>query len=138
MGLKEKILDVIGGPHVGAIATISEGKPAVRFMVITGFDDMTLIAGTMTTSRKVEHLKKIPHVAISIWSGKEYTDPYVVITAKGEVHGDLATKKKYWNPMFEQYFKAVDNPDYVILKFVASEIEYTTPATGAMEVWKRK
>ncbi len=107
-------------------------------MVLTGFDDMTLIAGTMTTSRKVEHLKKIPHVAISIWSGKEYTDPYVVITAKGEVHGDLATKKKYWNPMFEQYFKAVDNPDYVILKFVASEIEYTTPATGAMEVWKRK
>jgi general stress protein 26 len=138
MGLKEKILEVIGGPHVGAVATISGGKPAVRFMVLSGSDDMTLIGGTMTTSRKVDHLKKNPDVAVSIWSGKEYTDPYVVIQAKGEVHGDLATKKKYWNPMFEQYFKTVDNPDYVILKFTATEIEYTNPKTQAMEVWKRK
>jgi Uncharacterized stress protein (general stress protein 26) len=137
MGLKEKILAVIAGPHVSAVATISAGKPAVRFMVLSGSDDMTLIAGTMKASRKVEHLKKNPDVAISIWSGKEFTDPYVVIKAKGEVHEDLATKKKSWNPMFEKYFKTVDNPDYVILKFIASEIEYTTPDTGAMDVWKR-
>jgi general stress protein 26 len=137
MALKEKILEVISGPHVAAIATIASGLPAVRFMVLSGSDDMTLIGGTMKASRKVEQLKKNPHAALSIWSGKEFTDPYVVIRAKGTVHEDIATKKKYWNPMFEKYFKSVDNPDYVILKFTAEEIEYTSPATMGMEVWKR-
>ena len=137
MALKEKILAVISGPHPAAIATIDEGKPAVRFMVLTGFPDMTLVGGTGTSSRKVAQLKKDPNAAIAIWSGKEFTDPYVRIRAKGEVHEDLATKKKYWNPMYEQYFKKVDNPDYVVLVFTAGEIEYTDPSAMGMEIWKR-
>lgn len=137
MALKEKILQVIGGMHPAAIATVDRGLPAVRFMVLTGFDDMTLVGGTMKASRKVEQLRKNPNAAIAIWSGKEFTDPYVVIQAKGEVHEDLATKKKYWNPMYEQYFKKVDNPDYVVLVFTAEEIEYTDPPTMGHETWTR-
>ena len=137
MALAEKILAVIGGPHPAAIATIDQGKPAVRFMVLTGFPDMTLVGGTGTSSRKVAQLKKDPNAAIAIWSGKEFTDPYVRIRAKGEVHEDLATKKKYWNPMYEQYFQRVDNPDYVVLVFTAEEIEFTDPKTMSMETWKR-
>jgi general stress protein 26 len=137
MALAEKILKVIGGPHPAAIATIDQGRPSVRFMVLTGFPDMTLVGGTGKASRKVAQLRKNPDAAIAIWSGKEFTDPYVRIRAKGEVHEDLATKKKYWNPMFEQYFKKVDNPDYVVLVFTAEEIEYTDPPTMGMETWKR-
>jgi general stress protein 26 len=137
MALKENILAVTGGPHVAAVATIDDGKPAVRFMVLNGFDDMTFVGGTMKSSRKVVQLKKNPGTAISIWSGKEFRDPYVVMKAKGEVHEDLETKKKYWNPMFEQYFKSVDNPDFVVLKFVAGEIEYIAEGMTSMEVWKR-
>jgi len=137
MALKEKILEVIGGPHVAAIATVTAGLPAVRFMVLNGFPDMTLVGGTMKNSRKVEQLKKNPRAAIAIWSGKEFSDPYVVIKAKAEIHEDLTTKKKYWNQMYEQYFKSVDNPDYMILRFTATEIEYTGPRMMGMEVWKR-
>jgi general stress protein 26 len=95
------------------------------------------VGGTGKASRKVAQLRKNPNASIAIWSGKEFTDPYVVIRAKGAVHEDLATKKKYWNPMYEQYFKSVDNPDYVILVFTAEEIEYTDPPTMSMETWKR-
>jgi general stress protein 26 len=137
MALKEKILEVIGGPHPAAIATIDRGMPAVRFMVLNGFPDMTLVGGTMKASRKVEQLGKNPNAAIAIWSGKEFTDPYVVIQAKGEVHEDVQTKKKYWNPMFEQYFKSVDNPDFVVLVFTAREIEYHGPNMAMPEFWKR-
>jgi general stress protein 26 len=136
MALKENILKVIGGMHPAAIATIDQGKPAVRFMVLTGFPDMALVGATMKASRKVPQLRKNPNAAIAIWSGKEFTDPYVRIRAKGEVHEDLATKKKYWNPMMEQYFKTVDNPDYVVLVFTAEEIEYTAPP-AMPETWKR-
>jgi general stress protein 26 len=138
MALAEKILKVIGGMHPAAIATIDKGMPAVRFMVLTGFPDMTLVGGTGRPSRKVEQLRKNPNAAIAIWSGKEFTDPYVVIKARAKVHEDLQTKKKYWNPMYEQYFKTVDNPDYVVLVFTAEEIEWTDPPTMKMETWKRE
>ena len=84
MALKENIQKVIGGMHPAAIATIDQGKPSVRFMVLTGFPDMTLVGATMKTSRKVAQLRKNPDTSIAIWSGKEYTDPYVTIQAKGE------------------------------------------------------
>jgi general stress protein 26 len=137
MALKEKILDVIVGPHPAAVATLDEKRPAVRFMVLTGFPDMTLVGGTMKNSNKVAQLKKDPDTAISIWSGKEYTDPYVEIRAIGKIHEDLPTKKKYWNPMFAQYFKTVDNPEYVVLVFTADEITYHGPSMSSLEFWKR-
>lgn len=137
MVLKDKIMNVIGGPHPAAIATIANGKPAVRFMVLTGFEDMTLVGATGKQSNKVAQLKKNPDAAISIWSGKEFTDPYVEIMAKGEVREDLATKKKYWNPMYEQFFKTVDNPEYVVLVFSALEIKYLSMASMQPEIWKK-
>jgi general stress protein 26 len=106
-------------------------------MVLNGFEDMTLVGGTLKVSNKVSQIRKNPDAAIAIWSGKEFSDPYVGIKAKGEIHEDLATKKKYWNPMFQQYFKSVDNPDYVILKFTAEEIVYHGPNMAMPEIWKR-
>jgi general stress protein 26 len=137
MDLKEKILEVIGGPHTAAVATLDGKMPAVRFMLLKGFPDMTLVGGTMKSSRKVAQLEKNPDVAIAVWSGKEYTDPYVEIQAHGKIYTDTATKKKYWNPMFIRYFKSVDNPDFVVLVFTASEITYYIPSMESRDVWKR-
>ena len=137
MALKEQILEVISGPHPAAVATIDGKMPAVRFMVLAGFPDMTFVGATMKSSKKVDQLKKNADTAISIWSGKEFSDPYVEIKAKGKIHEDIPTKKKYWNPMFEQYFKSVDNPDFVVLVFTASEIVYHGKNMMTMEVWKR-
>jgi general stress protein 26 len=106
-------------------------------MVLNGFPDMTLVGGTLKASRKVAQLRGNPDASITIWSGKEYTDPYVAIRAKGEVREDLATKKKYWTPDWVPFFQKVDNPDYVALVFTAEEIEYTDPPTRIRETWKR-
>lgn len=137
MVIKDKIMEVIGGPHPAAVATIADGKPAVRFMVLAGFEDMTLVGATGKQTNKVAQLKKNPDTAISVWSGKEFSDPYVEMIAKCEVHEDLATKKKYWNPMYEKFFKSVDNPDYVVLIFSAREIKYISMGTMESETWKR-
>ncbi len=98
MPLKAQIMEVINGPHVAAVATLDGKLPAVRFMVLAGLPDMTLVGATMKSSKKVEQLKKNPDTALAIWSGKEYSDPYVEIKAKGKVHEDIATKKKYLEP----------------------------------------
>jgi general stress protein 26 len=137
MALKENILEVVGGPHPAAVATLDGKKPAVRFMVLAGFPDMTLIGATMKNSKKVEQIKKNPDAALAIWSGKEFSDPYVEISARGMIHEDIATKKKYWNPMFEQFFKSPENPDFVVLMFTAQEITYHGKNMSGTEVWKR-
>ena len=136
MTLKDNISNVIAGQHVAALATISDGKPEVRFVVLEGQPDLTLVGATMKVSRKVQQIRNNPVVGISIWSGKEYSDPYIVFRGKAEIHEDLETKKKYWNPMYEQYFKTVDNPDYVVMLFVPGEIEYIAPGSMQPEVWK--
>ena len=135
MALKDDILKVMGGMHVAAVATVADGKPAVRFMALNGFDDLTLVGGTMKTTRKVGEIRKNQDVALSIWSCKEFSDPYVVIQARGTVHDDTATKKKYWNPMYEQYFQSPENPSFVILKFVPLKIECYHDST--MDIWEK-
>jgi len=137
MTLEEKILQVIGGTHAAAVATIDQGKPAVRFVMLTGSPDMTLVGATITNSRKVAQLRKNPDASIAIWSCREYTDPYVTIQAKGEVHDDLPTKKKYWNPGMEPYFGSPENPDFVFLVFRAGEVEYHDSVMALPEFWKR-
>jgi general stress protein 26 len=134
MSLKEDILKVTGGERVAAVATIQEGKPAVRFMALIGLDDLTLIGATMKSSRKVEQIKKNPEVSLTIWSGKNFSDPYVMIQGKALVHEDLETKKKFWNPKMEVYFQKPENPEYVVLKFVPQRIEYYHDMN--MEVWE--
>ena len=137
MALKEKILEVAGGPHVAAIATITMGMPAVRFMVLTGFDDMTFVGGTMKSTRKVAQAEEESRCGHRHLVGKGVYRSLRRDQGTGEVHEDLKTKKKYWNPMFEQYFKSPDNPDFVVLVFTAKEIEYHGPNMMEPETWER-
>jgi general stress protein 26 len=135
MALKDKILKVMGGEHVGAVATINGDMPAVRFMSLEGYEDLMLVGATMKSSRKVEQIRSNPNVAISIWSCREYTDPYVVIRATATVHDDMETKQKYWNDMRAKYFERVDNPEYVVVTFTPLTIEYAD--MSGMEIWER-
>jgi len=137
MELRDKILEVTGGPHTAAVATLDGNLPSVRFMLLIGYPDMTLVGATGKSSKKIAQLQKNADVAIAIWSGKKITDPYVEIRARVKILDDTATRKKYWNPAFVPYFKSVDNPDLVILYFTASEITYYVPSMSRKDVWRR-
>ncbi len=135
MALKDDILEVMRGEHVAAIATVADGWPAVRFMALVGLDDLSLIGATMKSSRKIEQIRKNPEAALSIWSGKSYADPYVVIQSKAEIHEDQETKRKFWDPKLEPYFQNPENPNYIVLKFVPERIEYYHGMN--MDLWGR-
>ena len=140
MGLKDRILDVIRGTHVAAVATVGErGAPAVRHMVLTGFDDLMLAGGARAGSDTVAQLRRTPYAGIAIWSQKAFTDPYVQMQALGGVHEDRATKLEYWEPAWERYFGPADNPEVVVLLFRPESIEYYDPkALVTPEVWRRE
>jgi general stress protein 26 len=104
-------------------------------MALMGFNDLSLIGATMKNSRKVLQIIKNPNVALSIWSGKSFSDPYMVIQGKAEVYEDLETKKKYCNPKLEAYFQNPENAKYAVLKFVPQKIEYHDQMSK--EIWER-
>ncbi|MGD0954812.1 MAG: hypothetical protein ABR985_20910 [Methanotrichaceae archaeon] len=52
MALNDNILEVMRGEHVAAVATVTDGRLAVRFMALVGLDDLSLIGGTMKTVQK--------------------------------------------------------------------------------------
>ncbi|MGA9097472.1 MAG: pyridoxamine 5'-phosphate oxidase family protein [Methanotrichaceae archaeon] len=135
MALKDSILEVTRGEHVAAVATVADGRPAVRFMALVGLADLSIIGATMKSSKKVEQIRKNPEVALSIWSGKSFADPYVVIQSKAEIYEDLETKKKFWDPKLESYFQNPENPNYVVLKFMPQRIEYYHEMS--MDLWER-
>ena len=133
MKLETKILEVIRGPKLAALATVKEegGKvlPVVRYIVAMGFETLSLMAATRKSSEKVQHIKKNPNISLTIWSGKDLipedlTKPYVVIKGKAELIDDQETKNKFWNPYLENHFNGINDPEYGLLKFVPNSIEY--------------
>ncbi len=133
--LHERILEVMGGEHVAAIATVADGMPAVRFMTLIGHEDLSLVGATAKASRKVRQIREKPDVALAIWSCREFTDPYVRIQSRGEIHEDRGTKQRYWNPRWDSFFQSPPNPEFVDLRFIPRTIEYYR--MGTLEVRDR-
>jgi general stress protein 26 len=144
MELDIKILEVIRGPKLAALATVKEesGKvlPVVRYIVTMGFENLNLMAATRKSSGKVQDIKKNPNISLTIWSGKDLipedlTKPYVVIKGKAELIDDQEAKNRFWNPYLENHFNGINDPEYGLLKVVPDSIEYYHGNT--VNVWTK-
>lgn len=138
--LKDKILEVISGPRIAAVATAVE-NPRVRYMVTVGFEDLTLKAATRRSSTKISQISKNPNVSLTIWSGEGMKDvgegkPYIIMEALASIVDNAEAKKEFWNPTLEKHFKGPEDPEYVLLNFKPRRIEYYNPAKGEMDVWE--
>ncbi len=138
MTLTDRILELIEGPKIAAVATVNEESgqilPAVRYMVTTGLGDLTLMAATNKSTRKIKQIKKNQNVALTIRKEGDFSNPYVIIRAQAEIHDDLVSKRSFWNPSLEKRFDGPEDPNYVVLKYTPSIIEYYHE--GKVDVWR--
>jgi general stress protein 26 len=138
VALKDQIMEVIKGQNVAAVATIKEENsqflPAVRYMLISGMDDLTLMAATTSSSRKVNQISKNENVSLTVWGGRDLGDPYVVISAKAEIHEDIVTKRGFWLPGFDTIWKGPEDPEFTVIRFIPYLIEYCHG--WKVDVWK--
>ncbi|MFA6079025.1 MAG: pyridoxamine 5'-phosphate oxidase family protein [Candidatus Omnitrophota bacterium] len=126
--LKDRILDVIKGAHLATLATISEGKPAARYMVIHQDDGLNLYTVTFANSRKVKQISQNNNVYVLIGGEpKNYQAPYVNIQATAGVLSDPETKKRCWSESLKSYFSGPEDPNYVVIKITSQVIEYMAP-----------
>jgi general stress protein 26 len=138
MDLADKIFEVIRGVNIAAVATLGSVMypvPRVRYMITVGYPDLTLKAATRKNSPKISQIKDVPKACVAIWSGKsleEITKPYVIMDTNVEIIEDERLKRKFWNPVFENFLSGMDS-EYVILEFKPYSIEYWE--NGKMEKW---
>ena len=134
--LRDKILDVIKGAHLATLATVNDGKPAARYMVIKQDDGLNLYAVTYANSRKVRQISQNNNVYVLIGGEpKNYQAPYVNIQATAGVLSDAATRKRCWNETLKSYFSGPDDPNYVVIRIAPQFIEYMAPNAHCPETY---
>jgi len=121
--LKEKILKVFEGKKLGCLATIREGKPWVRYVMVSskGFD-VYFTSGF--SAKKIKDIENNNNVHITFgFEPSNYASPYVQVAGTAEVITDDNVKKEFWNDMLKVYFKGPDDPDYCVVKVKPDLIE---------------
>lgn len=135
--LKNKILEVIKQSKLGSVATIKDGKPWVRYMVIQHDENLTLYTATFSSSRKVEQINKNNNVHVTVGGDpKNLQTAYVNIQATAKVLTDSGTKKKYWCDMLKAYFSGQEDPNYVVIKIFPEIVEYMAPGAHQPEIYQ--
>ena len=137
--LKAKILDIIGKPVLGALATITEeGKPWTRYVVPTADQDLTIRFCTNVHSRKVANMRRNPEVHLT--AGANTLDnmgqPYLQIAGRAEISVDPAVKRQFWHEELKAYFSGPEDPNYCVVVIRPYRIEYQTFESMAPQVWR--
>lgn len=139
--LKERILEIIGKPHLAGFATITaDGKPWVRYVVAVGAEDLTIRFSTFVGSRKVQQIQKNPevHLTCGATSLTEMT-PYLQIQGTASLVTTQEEKDGFWNPELENYFTGPSDPNYGVVVVKPYHIEYAEPGTmEAPAIWTRE
>ncbi len=135
--LRDKIIEVIKGAHLGTLATVSNGRPVARYMVIHQDEGLSLYTVTSANSRKVKQINKDRNVYVLIGGEpKNYEAPYVNIQATAEVLSDEVTKKKCWCDMLKSFYSGPEDPNYVVIKIAPQVIEYMGPSAHRPESYE--
>ena len=137
-GLKEKILAKLTGPTLCAVATVTEdGKPWVRYMILSADEHLTIWGATFASFRKVGEIRKNPEVHLTTGAkDMETAETYLQIQARAEILTDAAAKKAMWNDYLKNIFSGPDDPNYVVCRITPYRIEYCKMDRSPAEVWE--
>jgi general stress protein 26 len=125
--LKNKIAELVTKMQLASVATIKDGKPWVRYMMLKGESDLTLYTTTFSNARKVQQIKEDSNIHVIIGGDEKYfKNPHVNIQATAQIATDLETKKKCWDDHLKQFFTGPEDPNFSVIKITPQVIEYTS------------
>jgi general stress protein 26 len=134
--LKGKIVEVLKRSMLASVATVRDGKPWVRYMVVMQGDGLTLWTTTFAQSRKIQDIKKNNHIDLIIGGDeKNFRAPYLNVRATAGVFTDIATKKLFWNDMLKSYYSGPEDPNLAIIIISPQVIEYMGGDSMTPEVY---
>jgi len=125
--LKDKIIKLISKTQLASLATTENGKPWVRYMIMSGESDLTLYTTTFSSARKVQQIKENSNVNVIIGGDQEnFKNPHINVQAIAQIAADLETKKKFWDDHLKRFFSGPEDPNFSVIKISPQVIEYTS------------
>ena len=130
--------EIMGTARYCSLITLDEtGRPHVRTMdPFAPDDEMVVWFGTNRRSRKVEHIRNDPRVAI------HYLAPsgtgYVSISGRARIVADPSETARYWKDEWESFYTNKET-DYVLIAVKPESLEildYSRGIVGDSETWK--
>ena len=135
--LAAEILDVLRQRRVASFATVTpDGKPWVRYVVVTVDDELRITFPTHEKSRKVAQLRSNPEVHLTTGVTQlETARRYVQVQGTAAVVTDAAAKKAHWKEFLGAYFSGDDDPDYCLVVITPYRIELVRADSWTPRVW---
>lgn len=134
--LRSKIIDVLKRSSLAAVATVRDGNPWVRYMMIMRGQGLSLWTTTFAQSRKVQDIKNNKNVSLTVGGDeKDFTAPYISIQASAEVFTEMETKKAYWNDMLKAWYSGPEDANLAIIIISPRIIEYMSGDSMVPEVY---
>jgi len=123
--VKEKIIELVREYPIGALATIDKNRPWVRYIGFDIDDDCRLFAASYTESRKVDQIKvnHNVHVVFGL-DPREEEKPFINYAGTARILMDSATRERFWQEMYGDFFSGPDDPNYAIIEVSPQLIEY--------------
>ena len=135
MNKKQIILNFLQTQHHMIIATVNgQGKPEAAFVGFAESDDLSLIFGTSTASRKYRNIQIDNYVAIVFGSEKGITVQYEG-TASSLIGEELLAYKKMYFTKMPSSQKYENNKDQNYLKITPNWLGYTDYAKEEIEIF---
>jgi general stress protein 26 len=128
---------VAGQTYCALITQDDEGRPQVRTMnPFPPEEDMTVWIATSSLTRKVQHIRRDPHVTL-YYSNHGQATGYVAIAGRAELVDDRAEmikrKRAYWDSAFPGF------KNLVLIKVIPERMDvlnYSRGALGDPETWR--
>ncbi len=120
--LKKKITEIINKHKVGTLATVSNNKPFTRYMTFFN-KDLTLYTATSSDTHKIDDIEENSNVHILLgYEGEGFGDTFVEVEGKASIEDGSEIKNKLWSTLFKVVFSGPNDPKYVVLKIVPTQI----------------
>jgi len=119
MELEQRIIHIVRAPEseIWSLATMSEGKPWVRYVRGTIDDALVLRIPTFMGTRKLFHIRANPEVHITLGS-KDSTRPgsYLQIQAQAVISQADEDRRLAWSDRLETWFADVNDPQCTVVR----------------------
>jgi general stress protein 26 len=123
--LKKKIMDAARRAPMASFATIRDGKPWVRYVMVSMKDNLDLYFTASKLSRKVSQIHANPHCHILLGADpKDMMAPYIQVQGTAEMIEDLAVKKEYWVDYHARMFKGPEDSNFIVIRVKPEIIEF--------------
>jgi len=136
--LEQRIRELIAQPQLAGFATINDGKPWVRYVMIRGSEDMDIRFASFVDARKVQQIAANPevHLTCGVTDPTAMT-PYLQIQGRARFSTDAVERHGFWNDKLKPIFSGPDDPKYGVVIVTPYRIEFCSPGVYEPEVWEK-